>query len=100
MESDSNTHITIAVLIGNSDNKLTQSEWSQFCSQTRDCIEDISNEIFFSGGSEWDAPWQNACWTISVDSGNLDLLKQRLTTIRKEFKQDYVALLCGSTIFI
>ncbi len=92
--------ITVSVQIGNSDNKLTQSEWAHYCAAIREVMRESSRVIFFSGGSDWDAPWQNACWVASVDAEKMQELKRQLRQVRESFRQDSVAMVCGPTHFI
>ncbi len=89
----------MVILIGNSDNKLTQSEWAHYCAAVRNAVERHAFEVHFSGGSDWDAPWQNACWVIKpLDC--CDELEKELENIRKSFRQDSIAIMYGETKFI
>lgn len=91
---------TIVIQIGNSDNKLTQSDWSNFCTLTEDAIDRAYHAIHFKGGSSWDSSYQNACWVIEIDENNLEQLYSRLTEIRIRFRQDSVVIIKGETKFI
>lgn len=92
--------ITVSVQIGNSDNKLTQAVWSHYCAAIREVMRESSRVIFFNGGSDWDAPWQNACWVASIDAEKMQELMQQLRQVRESFRQDSVAMVCGPTHFI
>ena len=97
----SETNMTTAVVqIGNSDNKLKQGEWSHFCHAIAGLVADSFSEIHFSGGSDWNAPWQNACWCGSIDILNVESFKQRLALIREYWNQDSVAVVIGDTQFV
>ena len=86
----------IAVLqIGNSDNKLTQNEWSHFVHGIQQCVAECGIEIHFFGTSQGDAPWQNACWVCSVIEPDIDKFQEEVTRIRKSFRQDSVAVVIG-----
>ena len=93
---------TIVIQIGNSDNKLTQGEWAQFAAMVKDAVAANVRQIHFQGGSDWDAPWQNACWVCEAmpDDAYLESLQKRLTECRKCFTQDSVAFLVGFSSFI
>jgi hypothetical protein len=91
---------TVSVQIGNSDNKLTQEEWSKFCECTDRTIRAWCDGVHFSGGSRWDAAWQNACWVAAVDDLKIPCLQDDLTKVRKRYRQDSVAVLIGETAFI
>lgn len=96
---DSNM-VTAVVQIGNSDNKLKQGEWSHFCHAVAGLVADAFSEIHFSGGSEWNAPWQNACWCGSINIIDVEIFKRRIAVIRKSWNQDSVAILVGQTQFV
>lgn len=96
----SNDLITIVIQIGNSDDKLTQKEWSEFCNQTRWEIERFAKTIHFSGFSLPSDPWQNACFVFELKDDVLKHLSINLKTIRQKYGQDSIALTEGSTIFI
>lgn len=91
---------TVTIQIGNSDNKLTQGEWAHFCEYIRGAISQNVYRIYFQGGSDWDAPWQNACWVCEVSPDQVEKLKQELTRWRTAFKQDSVAITFGETEFV
>ena len=92
----------ITVQIGNSDDKLSQQQWSDFAYLTGREIAESSGEIYFSGFSHGGALWQNACWVFSIsgDKGNYALLKEKIKEIRKKFNQDSVAWTEGETEFL
>jgi len=93
---------TITIQIGNSDDKLTQKEWSEFVDKVDKAISNAKTRPHFSGGSYNDAPWQNYCWVfqLSDDSREDGILFQQLKSIRKEFKQDSLAWTEGNTLFV
>lgn len=95
--------MTISVLIGNSDDKLTQKEWSEFVKMTKEAIIDShSFSIHFCGGSASDSPFQNYCWVFELlnEDGCLESVRASLKAIRKMFKQDSAAIIVGETEFI
>lgn len=91
---------TIVIQIGNSDNKLSQSEWATFAGAVRLAVSTHVNHIHFSGGSDWDAPWQNACFVCEVTPETIEMLKANLIQIRSSFQQDSIAFLTGEVEFI
>lgn len=91
---------TVTVQIGNSDNKLSQVEWSRYISSVSDVVGDYSIQVHFSGGSSYDMPWQNACFVAEVAPGMIESLQSHLTEIRKQFGQDSIAITFGDTSFI
>lgn len=91
---------TVVIQIGNSDNKLSQADWSQFIFEAKLVIERNVHEVHFFGGSAIDSPWQNACWVCEVLKGFKPQLESELTECRKSYGQDSVAITCGETRFI
>lgn len=91
---------SVVVQIGNTDNKLTQAEWSHFVVAVNAKISEGSIAVHFMGGSAWDAPWQNACWVCGVLEDEVDELLGELTKVRKAYKQNSIAVQVGDTQFI
>ena len=92
--------ITAVIQIGNSDNKLTQNEWAHFAESMRQGIARFVHRIHFQGGSDWDAPWQNACWVCEVPTHHIDGLKQVVAKCRESYNQDSAAITFGTTEFV
>ncbi len=95
---------TITLQIGNTDNKLSQREWASFCNAVHRAITyhtvDVIDSIHFSAPSVGWADWQNAAWVFSCHDSEIDALKERITEIRKDYKQDSAAWTEGNTSFI
>ena len=91
---------TVVVQIGNSDNKLSQSSWAHFCHATGNAVAKHCFAVHFSGGSDYNAPWQNACFVGETDETKVDELKKELQTIRHSYDQESVAMICGETEFV
>lgn len=89
----------ITVGIGNSDNKLTQKEWSMFVSEISCAIHIFAKEIHFRGGSSSIEEWQNYAWVFVINN-KIEILKNRITAIREFYRQDSVAWTEGETVFI
>ena len=96
---------TITIQIGNSDDKLTQIQWASYVSEVDSAIKKAHANIHFSGFSEPGKPWQNAAWVIEY-MGDMSLwivecgkLREKLTKIRKQYKQDSIAWTEGQTYF-
>lgn len=98
-------------MIGNSDDKLTQAQWSQYVKLVNDSVtsEDFSKSLraHFHGLSHGDAPWQNACWVVGLwfECDDNEPIKKtlldELTSIRRLFNQDSVAGVAGEeTLFV
>jgi len=91
---------TIVIQIGNSDDKLTQGEWSEYWKETCFEVDDIVEELHFGGSSHGWAPWQNHCWVGVIKQSNIPVLLNRLKVIREKYRQDSVAITVGTTEFI
>lgn len=91
---------TITIQIGNSDNKLTQSEWAHYVESTKICIENTVNQVHFFGGAPNWYPWQNVAWVCIIFDECIDDLTKKLIGIRKSFNQDSIAVTIGDTEFI
>lgn len=90
----------LTILIGNSDDKLSQSGWSSFAQRTRDIVRTYATKIHFQGFSNSDTPYQNAAWVIEIDDRNAGNLLEALRTLRKQYNQDSIAFIQGKTEFI
>lgn len=90
----------ISVQAGNSDNKLTQQQWSEFVSELGGILAVHERVRHFFGGSETYAPWQNVCWICEIDAGKIESLKGQLRESRLSYRQDSVCLLVGQPVFV
>lgn len=83
---------TVYVSIGNSDDKLTQREWSQFVLDTAVVLENFAASIhgsWFSGPTQ---PWQNACWCVEFQTASsLVAARQELGVLADRFRQEAIA---------
>jgi hypothetical protein len=96
---------TITICIGNSDDKLTQREWSNFVSETHDLIVRSRYRIYFHGLSVGSAPWQNACWVLGLPITleavlALNALRLELSKLCKLYNQDGIAFVVGESNLI
>ena len=101
-ETQHPTGTTVAIQIGNSDDKLTQKQWAMFVAELRDHVERCDCKIHFWGASVNYEPWQNLCCICGVPSrdGLLERFTRGITNIRKRYDQDSAAVLIGETLFI
>lgn len=91
---------TATILIGNSDDKLKQSEWSEFVKKVHSIIMDLDLRIHFHGTSVGSAPWQNACWVVELKPFEVKALRQELSRAAFGYHQDSIALVVGMTQFV
>lgn len=87
---------TAIIQIGNTDNKLTQQEWSEFVHKISILMNPF--KVHFRGGSAPDAPWQNYCWVFETD-WRFDV-KESLKELSHAYKQDSIAYTTGETEFL
>lgn len=88
---------TVTICIGNSDNKLDQAEWSNYCHETAAAVNSVKSSVHFEGGSSFDSRRQNACWVVEIFTVDVELLCERLTKVRKKYRQESIAFLPAST---
>lgn len=83
--------VIVYISIGNSDDELTQAEWSQYA------VEIITRVVSIGAThGAWyslpNTPYQNACWCVEFGSA-ADLTEGRevATEVRKKWRQDSIA---------
>jgi hypothetical protein len=91
---------TLTILIGNSDDKLTQAEWSKFVDCVRGVVFGASFATHFDGGTYPNSPYQTACWVVRVTDGSGKHLRAQLAELARCFQQDSVAVIEGDTEFV
>lgn len=77
------------ISIGNSDDKLTQLQWAQFCDRISVLLLGMPTH-----GRWFSLPntrFQNACWCVDVPHGVRDELLADMKQLREEFTQDSIA---------
>lgn len=93
--------MVVTLQIGNTDNRLTQQEWAAFVEEVNAEVDRSNPSVHFFGAPPTTASWQNAAWV--AEAWNLESLagfKDRLTAIRKKYRQESVAFTIGQTEFI
>lgn len=91
---------TIVVQIGNSDDRLKQSEWHSFYATVDFHVQRNSTAVHFSGASGGAGLWQNACWVCVCESDGLDRLVTELEQLCQTYRQDSIALTVGDTVML
>lgn len=92
--------IYILVCVGNTDNKLTQYEWSKFVRAVGEMLQCYQTARHFFGGSETYAPWQNVSWLCVVNDAQLPEIKLNIRNLCDLYKQDSAYVLTGMGEFI
>ena len=94
---------TVYVSIGNSDNKLTQQEWSDFWHEMNNWIQ---GRVAVHGAwlSEPSSRYQNACWCFEVPDDPNSFVTQamisNLIRIARDHRQDSVTWMLGDVQFL
>jgi hypothetical protein len=89
--------VIVTFAVGNSDDKLSQAEWSAFVAKTQQVVEWLAANgamIHFGGFSAPAAPWQNALWAIDLGSHAEYLrghLRVELAELAGRYRQDSIA---------
>ena len=92
---------TGVIQIGNSDDKLTQAEWSEYVTELNQILQNWQVSVHFLGYSPANAPWQNACWVFEVETDPwLEDMKAELSYLARKFRQDSIAFTIGDTEFV
>lgn len=92
--------MTIAVQIGNSDDRLPQRQWSQFVVEVGDEIRKAAKAVHFSGAPFSCSQYQNFAFIFEADEEAALTLKIVLTAKRKQYNQDSLAWTVGETTFV
>lgn len=90
----------VTVSIGNTDNKLSQQEWSEFVNRTHKLVSEYADQVHFDGGSSSWLPWQNMCWLIEIDEGSRTHLYAQLLDLKQVYRQDSIFVLEGKGLFL
>ena len=93
----------VSVTAGNTDNKLTQKEWSEFVFALSSIIERCETQRHFFGGSATYDPWQTACFLFEIEESYpwiIDDLCDDLRQCRERYNQDSVCVLFGKPLFV
>ena len=80
----------VFVQIGNSDDKLTQREWSQFIEEVRELIL-LDSTVIGEWFSAPDQPWQNVCWMYEIAERNRGADMSHLRRLCAKYRQDSIA---------
>jgi hypothetical protein len=92
--------ITVYVSIGNSDDKLTQNDWSHFYAWTADRIDRHAWKVHGRWFSDPSSPWQNAAWCFEIAPHAAESLKRALAATALVYRQDSIAWAVAETTFI
>jgi hypothetical protein len=92
--------MTTIIQIGNSDDKLTQSQWSLFYHRVDNAIRTRALCVHFCGASYPSAEWQNAAWIFEIDAIPSIELQKYMKSLCEWFDQESIAWTEGETILV
>lgn len=81
----------VYVSISNTDDKLGQRAWSNFCADVETLLVRASTVIHGAWTSASRDPWQNACWCAELWAHKVDELKEALQLIGRRYDQGSIA---------
>ena len=88
------------LLIGNSDDKLSQSAWHDFVGAVEATLDRYGAQIHFAGAPESDARWQNYAWVFEYHKDKLENMKRFIGELRGDWKQTSAIWIEGQVEFI
>lgn len=83
---------TVTVAIGNSDNKLPQSQWSQYCIDVAYVVKNHTSHVYAECYSLPNSAWQNAVFLFGATDAALGYLRWRLADLAKQYSQESIAM--------
>lgn len=96
--SGSSENKTLVIVIGNTDNKLSQQDWSAYVMEM-DLLLRTNCLIHFAGGPDTASPYQNYTWVVEVNAGHqqeiMSWVSAEAIVIRKKFHQDFIFAMYG-----
>lgn len=83
----------VYISIGNSDDKLTQKEWSDYWHEVNNLMAGAGVNFHGRWMSSPNVEYQNACWCIEFDFGpkRREWLQSQLGWIAEKYRQDSIA---------
>jgi hypothetical protein len=100
--SDKQNMQTVLISAGNSDDKMTQREWSAMCTELISIAHAFGVRYLGDWYSAPAAPYQNMCvaFDMSAAPHAIDGLYVVLEPVREKYRQDAIAVLAGTTTFV
>lgn len=93
--------VTVYVSIGNSEDKLTQREWSNYVLQMATDVASYASTIHGAWASNTVSPFQNAAWCLEFASeAALKTAKDNAAILGRAYRQDSVAWAVAETEFL
>ena len=81
----------VLIEIGNSDDKLSQIDWSGFCDEVSEELLLASTQVYGVWYSIPNSAYQNAAWHVNLSGPYVKSVKQELRHIAHKYNQDSIA---------
>lgn len=92
---------TVYISIGNSDDKLTQEQWSKYWIAMSAQVISLASVTHGSWFSNPVSPWQNACWCVEFPGEAVEMTaREEAAALGREYGQDSVAWATATTEFL
>lgn len=92
---------TLYISIGNSDDKLTQKEWSEYCAELLFIVESgMMERTYGVWYSAPDSKFQSMCVAVECPQERVMDLRFHLSELCKKYRQDSIALSYGQTTLL
>lgn len=82
---------TVYVSIGNSDDRLSQAEWSRYWASVSNCVHNYADGVHGEWTSDTTDAYQNAIWGFDIDDDHIRPLKAELAERKVLYRQDSIA---------
>ena len=92
--------LTHVVSIGNTDDKLTQAEWSKFCAEVNALVKAYGKNVYFVGYTGPAQPYQSATFVLEPWDGDEKFFLKALMGILVAYRQQSAAVVIGETEFV
>lgn len=92
--------MNIYISIGNSDDRLSQAEWSGYVNDVRVLIEDTAEAVHGIFFSQPDSRYQNACFSLGMKDEKIADLKKELAYFAACYNQESIAFCSGTAELI
>ena len=92
--------VNIFVEIGNSDGKLDQVDWADYCSDMAGLVNEWSETVLGMYYSLPHSEYQNACFHFFMDGNNFNEFEQDVSVLCNKYDQESVAVTQGDTVFV
>ena len=83
--------MTVHVSVGNSDDRLTQRAWANFCAAVDAAVATHADSVHGAFHSLPNGPWQSACWGFEAREPSRSILRAELARLGREYDQHSVA---------